>query len=333
MKRRLSAPSSAIAFLDVIACGFGAIVLLVLILPVGTVGEPQESHVFGLLAAQGAKIRDAEFDNATSQLQIDSLRASIAAIKGMEVLQNGNDEGLALRIAQMQRQMQETRSRADSLERKLATKVTSTGIDTQGLSKDLYGIPIDSDYLVFVIDTSGSMGQIWPRVSAKVTEVLKTYPNLLGFQIMSDQGEFLRQSRTQWLSPSRGNVEAVMRDFKKWKSYSNSSPAEGVRVAMDKLYKRGQKMALFVIGDDYTGVEFDSFLEEIEDIKARAGGAGQLRIHSMGFYNEMYTQYPERFVLLMQMLTFNHGGAFIYFGNPQPSTVVIARGQQRRSKD
>ena len=47
----------------------------------------------------------------------------------------------------------------------------------QRLVNTIGGVPVDSEYIIFIIDTSGSMQQnAWPLVLKKVTEVLEIYP-------------------------------------------------------------------------------------------------------------------------------------------------------------
>src|SRR3546814_5029389 len=53
------------------------------------------------------------------------------------------------------------------------------------------GIPVDSEYIIFVIDTSGSMQSIWPEVVRTLDMVLNAYPKVKGVQIMSDMGEYM----------------------------------------------------------------------------------------------------------------------------------------------
>ena len=46
------------------------------------------------------------------------------------------------------------------------------------------GIPVDSEYIIFVIDTSGSMFQgPWDLVLEKVSETLAVYPRIKGIQV------------------------------------------------------------------------------------------------------------------------------------------------------
>src|SRR3546814_19764344 len=57
------------------------------------------------------------------------------------------------------------------------------------------GIPVDSEYIIFVIDTPGSMKQgAWSLVVRKMEEILSSYPKVLGDQIMNDQGYYMFQA-------------------------------------------------------------------------------------------------------------------------------------------
>jgi hypothetical protein len=39
------------------------------------------------------------------------------------------------------------------------------------------GVPVDSEYIIFIIDTSGSMQRFaWPLVRRKMSEILEIYP-------------------------------------------------------------------------------------------------------------------------------------------------------------
>jgi len=105
---------------------------------------------------------------------------------------------------------------------------------------------------------------IWPRVNRVIRDVLTNYPELIGFQIVSDQGEFLVQSDQRWLLPRDWQIQSALEKLESWNAYSNSSPVEGIEVAVSTLFSPGINMALFVVGDDYTGTDFDSFLSKID---------------------------------------------------------------------
>ena len=69
------------------------------------------------------------------------------------------------------------------------------------------GIPVDSEYIIFIIDTSGSMQRFaWAMVQKKLRETLDVYPKVKGIQIMNDMGEYMfTQYRGKWIpnSPAR----------------------------------------------------------------------------------------------------------------------------------
>ena len=53
------------------------------------------------------------------------------------------------------------------------------------------GIPVDSEYIICVIDTSGSMYQgPWNLVIQKITETLSVYPRVKGIQVLNGEGEY-----------------------------------------------------------------------------------------------------------------------------------------------
>lgn len=326
---------SIIAFLDVIACGFGAIVLLVLILPVGNKQESEHSDTFAIISNLKKEDSEQLIFNRILQAKIASEILSIEALKDLKFLRKNQSDANRKSQFELREQLYASSEKAEAMEKKLLRKTldTGTGISEKGVPSFLYGIAVDSDYLVFVIDTSGSMQSIWSKVVGKVADVLRNYPGLSGFQVLSDQGQFLYKDTQGWMTAADSEIEATIRKLDSWKPYSNSSPVEGIKVAVEKLYTPGLKMALFVAGDDYTGERTDSFLDEVARIKDRTGDASQLRIHALGFHNDLHSQYPERFARLMQILTFNNGGSFLFFGNEVADKLVINRGRKTPNKD
>ena len=333
MKKKFISPVSIVAFLDVIACGFGAIVLLVLILPVGEHETKSDSEVYQKIGEMREQVKSLTSGNSLLELDFVSMRAALSALVSSQDSDSRNKNAADASIAVLKQELLSVSEAADSLELELKQKLLFTGVESQGQPSRNYGIPVDSDYLVFVIDTSGSMKKIWPRVISKVSEILRNYPRLKGFQILSDQGEFLYAGKQNWLPADKRSFDAAQAKLSSWNAYSNSSPVEGIRVAIERLYRPGLKVGLFVAGDDYTGNDFDAFLTEIELIREKAGASAQLRIHALGFFNEAFSQYPERFSRLMQILTFDHGGAFLYIGNQTPQQLTISRGRPTPARD
>ena len=62
------------------------------------------------------------------------------------------------------------------------------------------GIPVDRDYVIFIIDTSGSMKRYWELVIRQIRAILKIHPKIKGIHVMSDNGEYLLEGyASSWI--------------------------------------------------------------------------------------------------------------------------------------
>ena len=104
------------------------------------------------------------------------------------------------------------------------------------------GLPVDSEYIIFIIDTSGSMANyVWPLMLRKMQEVLDAYPTVKGWQVMSDEGGYMFPSyRGRWLPDTPGQRKLVLDRLRDWFPFSNSSPVEGIVEAIRTYYSTGQ---------------------------------------------------------------------------------------------
>ncbi|MDX1561449.1 MAG: hypothetical protein R3305_00900, partial [Gammaproteobacteria bacterium] len=86
------------------------------------------------------------------------------------------------------------------------------------------GMRFDDEYVIFVVDTSGSMRRYaWDRVQQLVRSTLERHTSLAGFQLVNDNGEHLLPSSTgQWLQPTPETLERVYEDLGDWEAFSNS---------------------------------------------------------------------------------------------------------------
>src|SRR5690606_25835144 len=111
---------------------------------------------------------------------------------------------------------------------------------------------VDSEYIIFIIDTSGSMFQnAWQRVMQEMQNVLNIYPEVKGIQIMNDMGEYMSPSyRGEWIPDTAGRRDAIMDRLRNWNAFSNSSPVEGIQNAIRTFYDPNKKISLYVFGDD-----------------------------------------------------------------------------------
>lgn len=301
---------SNLSFLDIISCGFGAVVLLVLISNIGddtrqsTVAEVErllgdlitiENNIESLVKKidlQKRKNEDSLSESGELARAVEALSQNLAQKRSEENTLAGDLEGLAL--------VQSTLQRIS-----IAPSTTNTTRD-----EEVGGIPVDSDYVIFIIDTSGSMQAIWDRVSREILNVLSIHPQVKGFQILNDNGKALIAGYSgRWIPDTPQRRKSVMRVFGSWQDASNSSPVEGIKAALRLYAKPGQSTAIYVFGDDYTGSSFDPVIASITNMnRFQQNGQRLAKIHGVGFLSRYTTG---RFGILMRELTKINGGTFL----------------------
>lgn len=300
-----------LSFLDVISCSFGAVVMLVLIsktdVSVSVSGQDDIRRMLANLM---------QLENAVSEIQ-QGISAEQAALDNLAA----NTAALAQAAAQIDTQLQalqsenvdldETIAGLSLVERRLQQAALPTPQrDNVVRSEEVGGIPVDSDYVIFVIDTSGSMQQIWRRVSAEVTNVLNIHPEVKGFQILNDMGTPLISGYDgRWMSDTVSNRRNAIQMIGNWGALSNSSPIEGIEVALRRYAKPNIKTSIYVFGDDYTGSSYDPVIDRITKLnRSLSSGRRLARIHGVGFISQGTTN---RYSILMRELTQQNEGTFI----------------------
>jgi hypothetical protein len=299
-----------LSFLDIISCGFGAVVLLVLIS--NTADDGSQSNVDEVESLLGQVI--------TLETRIEGLAQEIdqQKEKNDEQLAEGGSLGRAAQTLSESLGRKEREEKAlegdleglslvqSTLERVSIAPSTSSTIRDE----EVGGIPVDSDYVIFIVDTSGSMLSIWDRVSREILNVLSIHPKVKGFQILNDQGKALISGYSgRWIPDTPQRRKSVMKVFGGWKDASNSSPVEGIETALKRYAKPGQSTAIYVFGDDYTGSSYDPVIAGITKMnRLQKNGKRLAKIHGVGFLSEFTTG---RFAVLMRELTKRNGGTFL----------------------
>ena len=307
---------TSLSFLDVIACAFGAIVLLVLILPVGQFGVTAEAEPVQVDIGQLMQTRRS-LDDAIADLteQIEANSETLQAIRSQASDDQGQAQNYQDAIKTTSEKISETKNKKTEIEQAVsALQAPKEEISTFQREEKYAGIPVDSDYVAFVIDTSSSMRNVWHTVLQEVRGVLDLYPTMKGFQILSDQGGYLFPgTQGRWLPDTRVRRSQSLSKLASWRSPSSSSPAKGIRTAISDLYRADEKMAVFIFGDDFSeNVDLDQYIKEIELIaKSGAINADSLRIHAFGFANRGSVYSELRVAVLMRELTRRHNGAFL----------------------
>ncbi|MBT5007809.1 MAG: VWA domain-containing protein [Halieaceae bacterium] len=332
MARRRAAEEFSLSFLDVICCGFGAVILLLMITK--TV-QPQ--------------IIEASTVNLEGKLA--DLQEQIYDIRGESVVLNrdlnAKHEQLSEyteRIAILQGQLASARSQYDSIQvetnsndviteqlaiaRQQLSDEMKRLLGSQYLSKNnlIGGIPVDSEYIIFIIDTSGSMfSYAWERMIEEIQATLAIYPEVKGIQVMNDMGQYMfSRYRGQWIPDTPGRRKVIMQNLRNWNVFSNSSPVEGITAAIRTFYDPGKKISLYVFGDEFTGDSIATVVETVDRInQTDAEGNRLVRIHGVGFpvqfIRASHLQTTGiRFATLMRELAYRNGGTFVALNDFRP---------------
>jgi len=200
----------------------------------------------------------------------------------------------------------------------------ATILSNPARAQDAARPPDDSEYIVFIIDTSGSMfTHDWPMMLEKVEETLNLYPKLKGFQVMNDEGVYMfADYRGKWMPDTPAQRRTVLERLRTWNAFSNSSPIEGIVEAIRSYHATDEKISLYVFGDEFTGPSIDSVVDGVDNINRKdATGARRVRIHAIGF--PLRPDAPQdtsiRFATLMRILCQRNGGSFVSLNEPDRS--------------
>jgi hypothetical protein len=190
------------------------------------------------------------------------------------------------------------------------------GTDFRRKTELVGGIAVDSEYIIFVIDTSGSMfNAAWGQVLRKVEETLAIYPRVKGIQVMNDMGDYMFSNYAgEWIPDSPARRNAILQRLQTWNPFSNSSPVEGIQAAINTFYAPDKRISIYVFGDDFTGRSIESVVDEVDRVnRADETGRRLVRIHAVGF--PVYLDRPSgrvyRFAALMRELAYRNDGTFV----------------------
>ena len=242
------------------------------------------------------------------------------------------------RIARLQRDLDDTKGRfqtSNQLSTEITDEVGRLAIAQQSMTEEMQrllanssapennvigGIPVDSEYIIFVIDTSGSMyGSAWNKMLGVIDDTLNVYPEVKGIQIMNDMGDYMFDSyRGKWIPDTPARRNTIVSTLRTWNPFSNSSPVEGVTRAINTFYEPGKKISIYVIGDDFQpGGSIQNVLQTIDRINVEDENGDRLvRIHGIGFpviftAQARYRQSVYRYSTLMREMTQRNGGTFV----------------------
>jgi hypothetical protein len=297
------------SFLDIMACGFGALVLILLI------SEFQESEV-----------KQVE-NNADIFLEAQEEKAKkIIKVESLDKLMSSNIEDLI-----------STRQRLDvlkiELEKKslISAKLNDLASDTdfqiskqrlKSLSapmeqKEASGIKLDSRYLVFIIDTSGSM-EPWVKIVQEIDNLIQTFPDLEGYMVMNDNGSIFHGG-DPWLNPTKINRSASIGILRanRAKYGSLSNPIVGLKKVIRVWGDKYKDLGVFIMGDDILDQtsRIETISQEVLKLNTDLSGKTKVRVNAVGFLtsraNISQQQGNKNYLMLMRELTEQSGGAMV----------------------
>lgn len=325
MRRVRERSEISLAFLDVICCGFGAIILLLMITKIHlpTVLEPSLEEVVAELAERQEAIN--EILGITAELERAKVETEADIEIELEMLAKLQDELVELtssfaNLQQITVEQRETLAALIDARQQLTDEmIRLLGDDYVRQDRTIGGIPVDSEYIVFVIDTSPSMQGIWPWVVQKFEEVLNIYPEVKGLRVLNDMGQHMySRPPGEWLRDTPSRRQLIIRTLRNWKVPSNSSPVEGVTAAIETYYDPKKRISIYVFGDDFTGRSVESVVDYVDTKNiADEEGNRRVRIHAIGFPNPRYIPRgnPQRQIYdlskLMRELTVRNNGTFV----------------------
>ncbi|MEH6592359.1 MAG: VWA domain-containing protein [Halioglobus sp.] len=324
-KKRRGPEEFSLSFLDVICCGFGAVILLLMITK--TV-EPQliEQSTVNL-EGQVAALQEQLFeirgetrvlnrDLNAKQEQLSEYEERIAILRGQLASMKSRHDNILVQSNSndvVSQQLAIARQALSAEQKRLL------GEQYQSANNLIGGIPVDSEYIIFVIDTSGSMfSYSWGRMMDELEATLSIYPKVKGIQIMNDMGDYMfSRYRGKWIPDTPSRRKVMMDNLRNWNIFSNSSPVEGITAAIRTFYDPTKKISIYVFGDEFTGRSIAEVVTTVDRINREdANGDRLVRIHAVGFPVQ-FIRAPHlqttgiRFATLMREVTYRNGGTFV----------------------
>lgn len=342
MTKRRPAPEISLSFLDVICCGFGAVILLLMITK--TV-EPQVLEESTVIAeGRVAELTEQLFtirgetavlnrDLAAKREQLSSAEDRIAILReqinATETLyqntrkKNSNTEKI---LQGLQGDRALARQKLTEVEKRLL------GIRDKRENELIGGIPVDSEYIIFVIDSSGSMRDARPRVLQEIQETLAAYPTVKGIQVINGRGRYLFPSRRgDFLEDTPEIRQLILSRLPNWDASDTSIPTRGIQTAIQAHHNGKRKISIYVYGDDYGGNgAIGSVIRAVDKINQRMVSTERLiRVHAVGFPTLLmhpfwsqpalgFSKSVNDFANLMRELAYRNGGTFVALDDYRP---------------
>ena len=328
-KSRRAPEEFSISFLDVICCGFGAVILLLMITKTvePQIIEASTLNLEGIMAdlqeqlfeIRGeTRILNRDLNAKHEQLsrheeRIAILRGQLASASSRydNLRYNSSNEEIMGNLAAAKQQLTEEMKRL-------------LGVKYKPKNQLIGGIPVDSEYIIFVIDTSGSMQSVWDRVVEEVDSTLSIYPEVKGIQVLNGDGKYMfSRYAGRWIQDTPARRRTILKTLRNWNRFDPSNPTAGIVRAVRDFYEPDKKISVYIFGDEFSGQSITRVIDEVDRINVEdASGNRLVRIHAVGFpvvfqhASHLHTT-GIRFATLMRELTYRNGGTFVALNDVQ----------------
>ena len=327
MIRRRAVQTFSLSFLDVICCGFGAIILIFVL----TVGSREREKIETLtdlrrvLAAQLAALAQLK----TTVEDSERSRRRVATL--VTEARKTNDEVHAM-LDDLEKQIQYEKAGQkaltvdlEELKKEIAARQKKPEVILKEVPPAPVGLPVGSNYIAFVIDTSGSMRDpntngLWPIAVRKIDEVLDSYPKIDGIQILDSSARYIMGQRG-WLADTPEVRADIKRTLRRYNEDGVSNPVPGMYRVMRELFDPNNpdmKLAVFVVGDEFNASDSaEAVIKRFDELNpADENGERKVIINAIGLPTTIRYQFSMgntglRFANLMRTVCYQHGGAFI----------------------
>ena len=175
-------------------------------------------------------------------------------------------------------------------------------------AKEAGGLNVDAEYVVFIIDNSGSMVEWgpWSSVIKEISNIIDAFPDLKGFQILNDQGAKMVSGSSKWIIDSAANRKLIKTSIKKFTGISRSNPIPGLKIALNRYANGIDKVGIFIVGDDITlqtGERTETIYKDIQKLN-RIGNKIKARINGLVFLTSRNSTMQYRAASINQNLMF-----------------------------
>jgi len=216
-KRRRNIEAFSLSFLDCICCGFGAIILLLVLSKIYEPVVVEEAaqdlqqliallqqelfEIRGTSTVLDRTLREVKEETRATKVHLGKLKGDLSKIEGQyKASKDNEDETIDIgELSAARQSLSEEQKRLRPYYRRPDEDAVA-------------GIPVDSEYIIFVIDTSGSMlDRSWNLAQRMLRETLSAYPKVKGIQVMNDDGLYMfKEYAARWMDDSPGRRQAIV---------------------------------------------------------------------------------------------------------------------------